>query len=139
MTDSMHELPVAEVYRSIEIYGLQSTERIAAAKREIDVVIKMTAPRQLAAFACDPSRAPEARLLAKNKALASLEQRQRRGIDVDRLHASTAGIERICSRLGRLMGLRNSGYPEAGGWPREWAPPLGLCGAERPWPAERRG
>jgi hypothetical protein len=117
MTD--HTLPVHEIYRGCEVYGLQSEERIAAAKSEIDLVISMNDPPALFDFAIDATRAPEARLLAKNKALASLQTRQRRPIDVERLVASTWGIERTCGRIGRLVAARHARY---GGvpWPSAW-------------------
>ena len=109
-----NELPVLEVYRGVEIYGLQSTERVAEAKTQVDQVFSMNSPRALAAFASDELKAPEARLFAKNKALASLEVRQRRSFDLDRLHACTVGIERGTSQLGRLMGAVHAD------WPRAW-------------------
>jgi hypothetical protein len=112
-----HELPVAEVYRGVEIYGGQSVERIAAAKREIDAVIALSDRRRLAGFACDAANAPEARLLAKHKALASLERRQRRMFDVDHLSAATVGIDRCTTAMGRLIG-----WYQAGWWPEAWRP-----------------
>jgi hypothetical protein len=118
MTDDMHELPVAGVHRSVEVYDLQSRERIAEAKRQITEVIRMRSGDRLCAFACDASRAPEARLLAKHKAMASLEQRQRRMFDVERLEAATIGIERRATVMGRLIG-----YHQAGWWPPAWLPP----------------
>ena len=71
MTEVTNELPVHEIYRNCEIYGLQPPERVAAAKSQIDLVIRMKSPRALAAFACDGEMAPEARLLAKFKAMAA--------------------------------------------------------------------
>jgi 3-mercaptopyruvate sulfurtransferase SseA len=112
-----HELPVAEVYRGVEIYGGQSHDRVAAAKREIDAVIALADRRRLAGFACDAGHAPEARLLAKNKALASLEQRQRMVFDVHCLSAATIGIERRTTVIGRLIGWRDAGW-----WPEAWRP-----------------
>jgi hypothetical protein len=117
MTDDMHELPVAAVHGGVEIYGLQSPERIAEAKRQIAEVIRMRAGDRLCAFACDATNAPEARLLAKHKALASLEQRQRRIFDVERLEAATIGIERRTTVMGRLIGWRDAGW-----WPEAWRP-----------------
>jgi hypothetical protein len=116
-----HELPVAETYRGVHIYGLQSAARIELAKRQIETVVAMADARRLCDFACDASSAAEARLLAKHKALASLEQRQRRPIEVGRLAAATIGIERRTTVLGRLIGGRQSGWP-TGGWPNEWHP-----------------
>jgi hypothetical protein len=117
MTDDMHELPVAGVHRGVEVYGLQSPEHIAEARRQIIEVIRMRSGDRLCAFALDASRAPEARLLAKHKALASLEQRQRRMFDVERLEAATIGIERRTTVMGRLVGWRDAGW-----WPEAWRP-----------------
>jgi hypothetical protein len=103
-----HELPVACQHRGVEIYGLQSDERIQEAKRQVDVVITMSTPAALAAWACDPMNAAESRLLAKHKALRSVEDRQKRAFDVDRLEACTIGLERCTSRLGRLMAYRQA-------------------------------
>ena len=36
MTEVTNELPVSEVYKNVEIYGLQSPERVAEAKRQVD-------------------------------------------------------------------------------------------------------
>ncbi len=112
----LHELP-AQVYREVDIYGLQSPERTAEAKRQVAEVVRMRAVDRLFAFACDASRAPEARLLAKHKALASLEQRQRRMFDVECLEAATIGIERRTTVIGRLIGWRDAGW-----WPSAWRP-----------------
>jgi hypothetical protein len=115
--DDRHTLEVLEVYRSVEVYAGQSPERIARAKAEIDAVIAMDGPRRLYGFACDPANAPEARLLGRNKCLASIEARQKKLIDVDRLVACTIGIARVESRLGRLIAWRH-----ADDWPEAWKP-----------------
>jgi hypothetical protein len=112
-----HELPIVDTYRGVEVYALQSDARLAAAKRQIDEVIGTSSARRLAEFACDAANAPEARLLARHKALASLEQRQRRMFDVDCLAASTIGIARCESVMGRLVGYRQAGW-----WPDAWLP-----------------
>jgi hypothetical protein len=117
----LHELPVEEVYKDVPIYGLQAPERIAEARRQITEVVRMRSVDRLFGFACDASRAPEARQLARYKCLASLEQRQSRPIDVVRLEASTVGIERRTTVLGRLIGGRHAGWPGAG-WPTAWLP-----------------
>ena len=115
MTEVTNELPVHETYRNCEIYGLQPPERIIEARHQIDVVYRMRDPRALAVFACEETNSPEARLLAKHKALAGLAERQGRPFDVPHLVASTIGLERRTSVLGRLMGSRQAGW-----WPREW-------------------
>jgi hypothetical protein len=112
-----HELPVAETFKGVQVFALQPPERIAEAKRQITEVTGMRAVDRLFAFACDASRAPEARLLAKHKCLASLEQRQRRVFDVNALSAATIGIERKSTVIGRLIGWRDAGW-----WPEAWRP-----------------
>ena len=109
-----NELPVAELYRGVELYGLQSAERIAEARRQVDEVFGMAAPSALFAFACNDEKSPEARLLAKHKALASREDRQRTPFSVEKLEACTIGLERRTSQLGRLMGFVRAD------WPRAW-------------------
>jgi len=104
MTDDTHEIPLHSVYRGVELWQ-QSEERLAGTRRQIDLVIGMNGPRALFNFAIDASNSPEARLLAKNKALATREERQRVLFDVDRLKACTIGIERHETRLGRLIGF----------------------------------
>ena len=112
-----HELPVAEDYREVDIYGGQPPERTAEAKRQVAEVVRMRAVDRLYAFACDVTRSPEARLLAKRKCLASMEQRQRRMFDVACLEAATIGIERRTTVIGRLIGWRDAGW-----WPEAWRP-----------------
>ena len=125
MTDDTHEIPLHSVYRGVELWQ-QSEERLAEARRQIDIVIGMNGPRALFNFAIDASNSPEARLLAKNKALATREERERVLFDVDRLKACTIGIERHETRLGRLIGFRDAmddcSDPNRG-WPAAWYPP----------------
>jgi hypothetical protein len=116
-----HELPIAEVYRGVEIFGLQSAARVREAKRQIDTVIAMTGPRKLYEFACDAANAPEARLLAKAKCLASIEDRQGSPIDRDMLEAC-GPVGRRTTPIGRLidgMFAERAGVP----WPKAWDPP----------------
>ena len=117
MTEIENEIPIAEVYKGCEIFGLQTVERIAEAKLQIDQVYRMSAPRALAEFAVDGTRAPEARHLARHKAMAALENRQKAPFDVEYLVAGTIGIERRASQLGRLIGHRQEG---ADWWPEAW-------------------
>jgi len=116
--DPVFEIPVAEVYRGVEIFSGQPQERIAKAKAEIDEVHKTRSPKRLYEFAVDASRSPESRLLSKNKAIAASADRQRRSFDVAVLEAKCIGIERAATRLARLMGRRSAGW-----WPDSWRPP----------------
>jgi hypothetical protein len=125
-----HELPIAEVYRGVEIYGLQSRERVAECKRQIDCVMSMSGPRKLYLFACDGAHAPEARCLAKNKCLASIEDRQRALVDVGLLEAHATGCGRRATPIGRMIA---SMYAEQAGvpWPKAWQPP------DPPYPGQK--
>jgi hypothetical protein len=84
MADDVPSIPVGEVYRSLEIWGLQSAERVAQVKAQIDIVIDENVPARLYAIACDddvPADAPgfwtlEARRLARDKILAARRDRQ---------------------------------------------------------------
>ena len=119
MAEDIHELSVAEVYRDVELYAGQSSDRLAEARAQVDLVIGMRDPRRLAAFAVDASHAPEARLLARNKALASREARQRVLFDLPHLEAATIGIARREAVMGRLIGFRQASW-----WPDAWLPAL---------------
>jgi hypothetical protein len=103
-------LPVLETFRGVAIFDLQPPDRVAKAKREVAEVIGMRSPARLAEFACDGSKSPEARLLAKCKALEGIEGRQKREFDVEHMVACTIGIERCASRLARLIGRRQAGW-----------------------------
>jgi hypothetical protein len=116
--EDFHEISVAETYRDIRLFAGQTSDRLAEARAQIDEVIAMSDVRRLAAFAVDPSHAPEARLLAKNKALAAREARQRVLFDVNHLEAATIGIGRRETVLGRLIGWRQAEW-----WPEAWRPP----------------
>jgi hypothetical protein len=120
--ERMHELPVAEIYRQVEIWGLQSPERIARAKAQIGLVIDLGDLEALYLFACDPGNAPEARQLAGNKLYVAREKHRSHGeVDFDRLGAALVGVERITTRLGRLM-ARRLASATAHPWPDEWRP-----------------
>ena len=122
MGEDVHELPVAEVHRGCEIYADQSDARIRKARRQIDKVIAMADPRRLAAFAADAKNSPEARLLAKRKAMASREDRQRALVSVELLHAATIGIDRCTTPLGREIGFIDAARANSP-WPDAWLPP----------------
>jgi hypothetical protein len=122
MEDDTHELPVCEIIKGVEVYGGQSVERIAEAKRQIGLVIRLRDPLKLCEFACDAGNAPEARNLARAKALASVEVRQKSSIDADYLSAYCTGIARIEPVMGRLIGHWAAADGPAP-WPTAWMPP----------------
>jgi hypothetical protein len=112
-----HELPITEIWKGVEIFDWQPAERIAQARQQITEVIRMRSGDRLAAFAADASRAPEARRLAKCKAMETLQERQRRTFDIERLEASTLGISRRETTMARLIG-----WYQAEWWPAAWLP-----------------
>jgi hypothetical protein len=117
MTVLYHEFEVLETYRGVPVYAGQPPERVEQAKRDIDAVYRLRSPTSLYEFACDRSHGPESRWLARNKCLASMEARQRKPVNVDRLIACTCSLSPRASRLGRLMAAR-----DYDGWPEAWIP-----------------
>jgi hypothetical protein len=112
-----YELPIFEIWKGVGIYDLQPPERIAEARRQIDEVIRMRSGDRLAAFAADATRSPEARRLAKCKAMETLQERQRRTFDIERLEAATLGISRRETAMARLIGSYQAEW-----WPAAWLP-----------------
>ena len=127
-------VPLGEIYRGIEVWGLQSAKRVEEVKRQIDLVIDENVPAKLYSIACDddvPAGAPgfwtlEARALARDKCLSARQDRQSlAGVDVDRLNACAGSIERHpCSRLCWIMWQHDAHYRGCRGgdayWPEGW-------------------
>jgi hypothetical protein len=92
------QIQTIEVYRDVAIHDHQSPARIATVKVDIDHVMdQLTDTVALAAYAADPSHAPEARLLAREKAIAlyagaATAREARPQLDIERLRAVTAGL-----------------------------------------------
>jgi hypothetical protein len=91
------EIPTIETYRGVGLEDRQSPERLALVKAEIDHVLGMSDPSELADYAASPWHAPEARQLAAAMAettwtIASETRANRPPIDLERLRASTAGL-----------------------------------------------
>jgi hypothetical protein len=116
--DEDDHIPVVEIYRGVGIEDQQSFERIGLVKREIDRVHRMNGADELADYAGDVRRAPEARMLAAARAealweIAAEERRLRPGISLERLRAATAGLgsriwrdpDRYCSLLDIAGGI----------------------------------
>ena len=99
-------IPVVGEYRGVPLHNMQSAERIAAVKADIDQVLSLSGIADLFAFAQDVSRAPEARLTAGALITARwqlcAEERRARPTGV------TRGTTVVCLTVGRrvLLGLR---------------------------------
>lgn len=86
-------------HRGVALYAGQSAERLATAKREIDVVFGMSAVADLLVWAADPRRAPESRLLAQAKLLTMIDEaaaaRRAPPVDPARVRALCAGVDSV--------------------------------------------
>ena len=90
-------IPAAETYLGIEIHDQQSPERVRQVKIELDRVFGITTAEELASYAADVTRAPEARLLASAKCAALFqicadERRNRPSVDLTEVKGSVAGL-----------------------------------------------
>jgi hypothetical protein len=90
-------IPTVGTYRGIPLEDHQFDARLEVVRREIDVVLGMTDPSELARWADDPRHSPESRQLACAMAetawtVAAETRANRPAIDLDRLRASTAGL-----------------------------------------------
>jgi hypothetical protein len=105
-------IPIVEIYKGIGLEDQQTPERLALVRAEIDLVLGMTDPGELADYAGNPWHAPESRQLAAAMAetawtMAAETRALRPAIDLERLHASVAGLgslkwrdpDRHCSLL----------------------------------------
>jgi hypothetical protein len=90
-------IPVIGPYRGVPLENQQSPERLALVRREIDVVLGMADPGELARWADAPSHSPESRQLACAMAesmwtIAAETRANRPPLDLERLRGSTAGL-----------------------------------------------
>jgi hypothetical protein len=90
-------IPTIGSHRGVPLEDQQSPGRLAVVRREIDLVLGMADAGALAGWAADPWRSPESRQLACAMAeslwaLAAEARNNRPPIDLERLHASTAGL-----------------------------------------------
>jgi hypothetical protein len=91
------EIPTVGTHRGVPLEDHQSDARLEVVRREIDVVLGMTDPGELARWADDPWHSPESRQLAcamaeSMWAVAAETRALRPAIDLERLHASVAGL-----------------------------------------------
>jgi len=99
MTDS-DSIPFQQVYKNIGIHCDQPPARVKVVKRDIDRVLKLADPEQLARIAADVSVAPEARLLAAARVEAAFDQatedrEARPNVNLDKVRASVAGLDSL--------------------------------------------
>jgi hypothetical protein len=105
-------IPVIGLHRGVPLEDQQSPERLALVRAEIDLVLAMNDPGELADYAGNSCHAPEARLLAAAMAetawtVAAETRALRPAISLEKLHASVAGLgsrtwrdpDRYCSLL----------------------------------------
>jgi hypothetical protein len=90
-------IPVIGSHRGVSLEDQQSPERLALVRAEIDRVLGMVDPAELADYAGNPWHAPEARQLAAAMAettwtVAAETRANRPPIDLEKLRASTAGL-----------------------------------------------
>lgn len=90
---SSDEIPTHGEYRGVGLHIDQDEARLAAVRRDIDRAHDLQDLEALVAFADDPGNAPESRLLARAKALATLDERVERR--ATRARASELSRERI--------------------------------------------
>jgi hypothetical protein len=91
------EIPTIGTYRGVPLEDHQSDARLEVVRREIDVVLGMADPGELARWADDPWHSPESRQLACAMAetawtVAAETRANRPPINLERLRASTAGL-----------------------------------------------
>lgn len=91
---------VSGVYRGVDLHAGQPATRLGVVKHDIDRAHDLSSLGELVAFADSPVNAPEARLLAQAKALATLDhltetrapRARRPQLSRQRIRASCAGL-----------------------------------------------
>jgi hypothetical protein len=96
-SEARHEgrpIPFIGHYRGIGLHNYQDEARLQVVRDAIDRVIDISDLVELVAFARNVHEPPEARLLARSKALAILEShdRQRHAISFDQIMATAVGL-----------------------------------------------
>lgn len=103
MTDTDDGIPTDGEHRSVPLHAGQSEARLAVVKADIDAVHRLCHIEALYAFAVSPANAPEARLYARAKAIALLDDAVERRAPRSRstplsreiINASTAGCDSL--------------------------------------------
>lgn len=97
------QIPTDGAYRGVPLHADQSEQRLAVVRRDIDDVHALQELDELVSFADDVGRAPEARLYARAKALAILDEavdrrapRSRKTVlSRERIRASASGCNSL--------------------------------------------
>jgi len=94
------EMPIATTYKGVGIHAGQGAKRVAAVKRELDKISKISDLAELFEIAGDCSWSPEARLFAGARCIAGLElatERREARPDIARedVESRTAGLGSI--------------------------------------------
>lgn len=106
MTDDDEQIPTHGKHRGVGLHAGQNAERLAIVRRDIDAAHALTDLEQLVEFADDVGRAPEARLWARAKAIATIDDRierrapRARATDLsrERINASAVGLDKLRCR-----------------------------------------
>lgn len=93
MTEADDQIPTQGLYRGVGLHVDQDQARLAVVRLDIDRAHNLQGLDALVAFADDTGNAPESRLLARAKALATLDERVERR--ATRTRASDLSRERI--------------------------------------------
>jgi hypothetical protein len=85
-------------HKDVPLHDHQDEQRLQVVRANIDTVLQMTGLKALFAWAGDPSRAPESRLLAEQKcralySLAEQSRTRRPPLDLADLAAQAAGLD----------------------------------------------
>jgi hypothetical protein len=112
-------IPAIGEHRGVKLNHFQSPERLAAVRADIDDAYALGSPSELARFALDNSRAPEARLLAAGKVdvLADATVRERRTLDLPysllKVRAAVAALDSLAwldhAIYGSMLGHHEQG------------------------------
>lgn len=115
------QIPTDGTHRGVGLHEKQSGKRLAVVRADIDAAHALQELDELIAFADDPGKAPESRLLAKAKALATLDDaverrapRSRMTVwSRERVKASAIGCDsmhwRSPTHFGSLLDKRDPG------------------------------
>lgn len=106
MTDEDDRIPIDGVHRGVGLHAGQTEARLVVVRRDIDAAHALQYIEELVAFADAPRNAPEARMLAKAKALAILDDAVERraprsrttALDRQRVNASAVGLDSLRCR-----------------------------------------
>jgi hypothetical protein len=114
----MTQIPLIASHLGVGVHNCQSPARIKVVKAAIDRVARMSDILELADFAADPQQPPEARMFAASKIaveyeLCAEERRNRPIIDLEKVHASVAGLASLEWRSPEVYGtdLQHGGVP----------------------------